>query len=312
MALKRNVETQWWQESYPLTADDELDLVDIIHAGIECEEGTQKYIAAQEAVDTLVSAYSPLIEKIARERMSSRGNYGHSAEDFIAEAYVIAVQCAHKFDPYKSSKPIRFSSYVSRAISSSLSRLSVKTHSSASIPVTTLSKARQWSHVYHDMLSKGIEPVDEEVSEICGVDFTQAEVVEILSATIDEDIDNAYNIGVKDANRRLSQNSYEKDIDYGVDMVYGDFSATMKALLGIGYSHALMTPFAMRTETSGIEHDDVEEFFKNKDELLYHPRFRKALAHHMHHRIFVAGDNLTDSDSQEERDTNKEVKEQGR
>ena len=42
MALKRNVETEWWQESYPLTADDELDLVDIIHAGIECEEGTQK------------------------------------------------------------------------------------------------------------------------------------------------------------------------------------------------------------------------------------------------------------------------------
>ena len=294
MALKKNVETQWWKESYPLSSDDELDLVDIIHAGKDADKGTQKRIAAKEAVDTLVSAYSPLIEKIARERMSSRGNYGHSPEDFIAEAYLIAVQCAYKFDPYKSSKPIRFSSYVARAISSSLSRLSVKTHSSASIPVTTLSKARQWSHVYHDMLSKGIKPVDEEVSEICGVDLTQSEAVEILSATIGEDIDNAYDIGVKDAHKRLSYSTHEKNIDYGVDMVYGEFSDTMKALLGIGYSHALVTPFAMRTETD-INNSHIGRFFDKKDDFLYHPRFRKALAHHMHHRTFVADDNLTHS-----------------
>lgn len=293
--MKKNVETSWWAESYPLSADDELDIVEIIQEGISEEKGTLKYEAAQEAINTLVSAYSPLIEKIARERMVNRGNYGHDAEDFIAEAYVIAVQCAQKFDPSKSSKPIRFSSYVSRAIVSSLSRLSVKTHSSASIPVTTLSKARQWSHVYHDMLSKGIEPVDEEVSEICGVDFTQAEVIEILSATVGEDIDNAYNIGIRDTNRRLSQTSYEKDIDYGVDMVYGEFSGTMKALLGIGYPRALITPFAMRTEAEGVSSEEVDLFFEYKDELLYHPRFRMALAHHMHHRTFVSGDNLSSS-----------------
>lgn len=293
--MKKNVETSWWAESYPLSADDELDIVEIIQEGISEEKGTLKYEAAQEAINTLVSAYSPLIEKIARERMVNRGNYGHDAEDFIAEAYVVAVQCAQKFDPSKSSKPIRFSSYVSRAIVSSLSRLSVKTHSSASIPVTTLSKARQWSHVYHDMLSKGIEPVDEEVSEICGVDFTQAEVTEILSATVGEDIDNAYNIGIRDTNRRLSQTSYEKDIDYGVDMVYGEFSGTMKALLGIGYPRALITPFAMRTEAEGVSSEEVDLFFEYKDELLYHPRFRMALAHHMHHRTFVSDDNLSSS-----------------
>lgn len=295
MAMKKNVETLWWEESYPLSADDELDIAEIIQEGINQEKGTPKYEAAQEAINTLVSAYSPLIEKIARERMSNRGNYGHDAEDFIAEAYVVAVQCAQKFDPSKSSKPIRFSSYVSRAIVSSLSRLSVKTHSSASIPVTTLSKARQWSHVYHDMLNKGIDPIDEEVSEICGVDFTQVEVTDILSATIGEDIDNAYNIGIRDTNRRLSQNSHEKDIDYGVDMVYGDFSSTMKALLGIGYSRALITPFAMRTEAEGVSSEEVDLFFEYKDELLYHPRFRVALAHHMHHRTFVSGDSLSSS-----------------
>lgn len=304
MAMKKNVETSWWPESYPLSAEDELDIAEIIQKGISKDKGTQEYKAAQEAIDTLVSAYSPLIEKIARERMANRGNYGHDAEDFIAEAYVVAVQCAQKFDPFKSSKPIRFSSYVSRAIVSSLSRLSVKTHSSASIPVTTLSKARQWSHVYHDMLSKGITPVDEEVSEICGVDFTQAEVTDILSATIGEDIDNAYNIGTRDANRKMSQTSYEKDIDYGIDMVYGEFSGTIKALLGIGYTRALITPFAMRTEAEGVDPEEVDLFFEYKDELLYHPRFRMALAHHMHHRTFVAGDNLPGSSvSSEKRDT---------
>lgn len=289
--MKKNVETWWWAESYPLTADDELDIVDIIHAGVGEEEGTQKHQAAKEAINILVSAYSPLIEKIARERMASRGDYGHAAEDFIAEAYVVAVQCARKFDPAKSSTPIRFSSYVSRAITSSLSRLSVKTHSSASVPVTTLSKARQWSHVYHDMLNKGITPIDEEVSEICGVDMTQTEVSRILNASAGEDISDAYNIGVRDAHRKLSASSYEQDIDLGLDMVYGRFSSTIKALLGIGHTHCLMTPFAMKTETSGLGSDKIDEFFTRKDEFLYHPRFRVSLSYY----LMGKNDSLEDS-----------------
>lgn len=278
MAIRRNVETLWWEESYPLSAEDELDIMDIIHNGINEKKGTQKNIAAQEAVDILISAYSPLIEKIARERMSTMGDYGHSSEDFIAEAYVVAVQCAHKFDPSKSSSPIRFSSYVSRAIVSSLSRMSTKTHSSVSIPVTTLSKARQWSHVYHDMMSKGIQPVDEEVSEICGIDFTQSEVSNILNATVGEDIDSAYNIGTHDIDRTESYHSYEKIIEHSLDMVYGDTSDMIKALLGVGYNRAMTTPFSMRTEMDDIDSEDVDDFFAQKDDFLYHPRFRVPVA----------------------------------
>jgi len=139
-----------------------------------------------------VEAYSPLIEKIAREKYNSSDSHGLTYNDFISEALITALQCAKNFNPYKSKKIIRFSNYVSRPISSSLYRMATKSKPQVSTPISVISKAKKWSHSYFDMLNKGLKVTDEEVSSISGVDMTQKEVFEILdlSTTISlEDID---------------------------------------------------------------------------------------------------------------------------
>lgn len=277
--VKRNIHSEWWGKTYPLSADEELDLVDIIHRGLDAPQGTPEYIASRDAINELVSSYSPLIEKVARERMSGHGHYGFSSEDFIGEAYFVAVQCAKTFNPYKSANPIRFSSYVTRAMISALSRINVRTRTPVSIPVSTLSKARQWSHVYHDLLNKGIQPRVEEISEICGSQFTEEEVHDILASSDNTEIDHALYIGVEDSQRTMDSDFYRNSIHHVFRKVYGDKAPYVDMFFGIGYNDALLAPFFMKVATDdNVSNDDIDIFFSHKDDYIHHPRYRAVIA----------------------------------
>lgn len=275
---RENIDSLWWGQTYALNPDAELDLVDIIKKGTRDDATTMEKEAAHDAVNELVSSYSPLIEKIARERMVNRGGFTHEPEDFIAEAYVVALQCAYKFDPYKAATPIRFSSYVARALVSSLQRLSLRTHATSSVPASVLSRARQWSHVYYDMESKGFSPSDEEVSEICGSRMTKQEVSSILGATDDKTLDDVFNVGTSDARKSLDKDNNAQSITAAINEVYGDYADAMRLYLGIGHDSAAVTMSAM-SQQSDISDSDIRRFFDKKDELIHHPGYRMEIAY---------------------------------
>lgn len=276
--MRKNVSTVWVPGSYSLSADAELDLVDIIRAGAGKDTSTDEYKDAREAVEVMVTSYAPFIEKLAWERMDTMGDYGFSHEDALGEAYLAAIQCAWSFDPSKSSTAIRFSSYASRAINSALSRMNAKTRTVVSTPITMLLQTRQWLHIYYDLVSKGVQPNDEEVSILCGVDMTFDEARQVVQSSAHEDISEAIDIGEYD--RYMSSQPHRaEDIVSACHDTYGGDADRVIMVLGLENGKARISPFFLSNESRGkVTRKEAKEFFERKDELLSHPRYRVMMS----------------------------------
>lgn len=183
---------------YKITAERELEIADIIkerrHLFAEDKsalnkEDLHKRNEADKAVEELVAAYAPFIEKLVQERIQDAGAYVYSTDDYISEAYIVAVQNARAFDPSKTEKPIRFSSYCSRPISSTISRLVSKSRSNLNIPSNKMKEARQWSHTLFDLSAHGIDATDDVVSEISGISSNQNDIRTILNSSLETELD---------------------------------------------------------------------------------------------------------------------------
>lgn len=274
-----------------LSAEKELDLVDSIRAAAELwdkniDDLTEKEIAVLEEAETscheLVLGYSPLIEKMARERYSQLPEHRSTVDDFISESYIVALQCARTFNPSKGSKPMRFSSYFPRAVSSSLGRMSMRSRSLVSIPVQRMTDARKWSHTKFEMENLGISLTDEEVSEISGVDSTQQEVMGILGATSEDDLDSVIIPG-GDKDTLYRENDYTELVS-AIESSMSEFYTTgMMYLLGLKTGQALITRFLMSTEMGDEVGDDfdVEQFLESYSGYVNHPVIRTRLARNL-------------------------------
>lgn len=271
--MRRNKTTTWFGNSYPLSVEEEQDLVDIIQAGKDSSQPELRQ-RAEYAIDELVGAYSPLIEKIAREKYPGSGGYAFTYEDFVAEAYLVAVQCAKTFRPDKGRKVIRFSAYVSRAIVSSLTRMSLRSRSVVHIPATVMSDARKWSHVYYEMVNKGMEPDDDDVSEISGVDYNATDMRVVLGATFDHPIEEASHPAVEDPIKLFDQKHNTDELISKITKAYGDDAHLIIHVLGIVSGEAKTSPFFLKLAT----HDHVDEtIFDRLPTLLNHPVFKTRM-----------------------------------
>lgn len=281
----KTAKSLWWGESRLLEAEEELEVVDIIMKGKEFFDKDndelskkEKYYkkAGLEARNRLVEAYSPLIEKIAREKYNSSDSHGLTYNDFISEALITALQCAKNFNPYKSKKIIRFSNYVSRPISSSLYRMATKSKPQVSTPISVISKAKKWSHTYFDMLNKGLKVTDEEVSSISGVDMTQKEVFEILdlSTTISlEDIDHP---SIQDDYILEKNIELKEDIVKTIQEIFKEDSDKALVALGLKGDNATFSPFLLATSLN-ISSEEAKEFLDNFYSILNHPIIRMSI-----------------------------------
>jgi len=281
----KTAKSLWWGESRLLEAEEELEIVDIIMKGKEFFDKDndelnkkEKYYkkAGLEARNRLVEAYSPLIEKIAREKYNSSDSHGLTYNDFISEALITALQCAKNFNPYKSKKIIRFSNYVSRPISSSLYRMATKSKPQVSTPISVISKAKKWSHTYFDMLNKGLKVTDEEVSSISGVDMTQKEVFEILdlSTTISlEDIDHP---SIQDYYILEKNIELKEDIVKTIQEIFKEDSDKALVALGLKGDNATFSPFLLATSLN-ISSEEAKEFLDNFYSILNHPIIRMSI-----------------------------------
>ena len=183
---------------YKLTEERESELVEIINANRDLfsksinslsKEDRKKRKKADRAVNELISAYAPFIEKLVSERIKDAGSYIYTKEDYISEAYLTAIQNARAFNPKKSSSgSMRFSSYCSRPISSVISRMVAKSRSELNVPSAKMQDARRWSHTLFELSDSDRSVSDEMISEISGVKSNQFDIRAILNSTTHEDL----------------------------------------------------------------------------------------------------------------------------
>lgn len=247
------------------------------------DEEKQILIDADSACHKLVEGYSPLIEKIAQEHYRNVPHHRSSLEDFISESYIVALQCARTFDPSKGKTVIRFSSYFPRAVSSALSRTAMRSRSLVSIPIQRMTDARKWSHTKFDMENQGITPSDSDISEISGVDSTQQEVMSVLGATSESDIDDIVPPSVEDQLTTPVEDDYTQVVAAITKSCSPDYALGLLYLMGLKTGQALLTRFLLAVEITAEAGDgyDVDKFLNNYQGYINHPVLRMRLAHHI-------------------------------
>ena len=261
--------SKMYGEVTPISPEEELRLADIIseHDSAQSEE------AIDAAVAELVKAYSLLIEKICFEAYSNGGKYGYNYEDFISEGYVVAVQCARSFRPRKGRNIIKFSSYLSRAISSALFRTAMRSRSSVSIPSTTVSDARRWAKVMFDLESKGLAADDYLVSAISGVSSNQGEVRTVLRYGENEQMDdNEHPYVLMDEADSLHCPEYYA-VSFLIEQWFENDSDSVKALLGIDDGNAAVTAKDFSDKT-GMDRATSDKKMREVTSTMIHPIFR--------------------------------------
>lgn len=240
---------------------------------------------ADAACHELVEGYAPLIEKIAHEHYRGVPEYRSSLDDFISESYIVALQCARTFDPSKGKRTIRFSSYFPRAVSSSLSRTAMRSRSLVSIPIQRMTDARKWSHTKFDMENQGVELTDEDISDISGVDSNQQEVMSVLGATSESNIDDITPPSVTDQLTTPVEDDYTRVVTAINRSCSPEYALGLLYLLGLKTGQALLTRFLLSVEiTPEAGNDyDVDTFLENYQGYVNHPVIRMRLAHYMKH-----------------------------
>lgn len=267
-----------------LTSEEELEVVETIQKGKkflglndeELSKADRKLKrASSKAVHRLVEAYSPLIEKIAKEHYNSSDSPSVSYDDFLSEAMIVATQCARNFNPHKGRKIIRFSSYVSRPVSSSLLRVSLKAKTPLSTPNDKIADSRKWSHTFFDLANQGINVTDEVVSQISGVNMTQGEVSGILDSQHDQSIDDITPPGVIDKINLISDDDQRENIIHAFHCVFGEKSIPLLTAMGVIGDVAIFSPFILST-TISIPRKEAQSVLMDVPTLMSHPltRFR--------------------------------------
>lgn len=267
-----------------LTTEEELALVKNIQdnkhvLGKEKDSLSQDELkafrVATRSIHRLVEAYSPLIEKIAKEHYRNSENSQNTYEDFVSEAMVVATQCAKNFDPHKGTNVIRFSSYVSRPVSGALLRINLKSKTLLYTPHDKIASSRKWSHTFFDLVNQGIEASDDIVSQISGVNMTQSEVTGILDSAHDKTIEEINHPGVTDKVDLICHKDYRLSLYNSFMYVFGEKALPILTAMGVEGGVAIFSPFILST-TLGISRREAYDALKNIPTLMSHPviRFR--------------------------------------
>lgn len=261
-----------------MSAADELSLAaDIVAARQAGEEATDaQRAAADKAVDALIRSYSPFIERLAREHHRNAGDYGGSVEDFTSEAYLVATQCARSFDPTRGQTQIRFSSYFSRAVSSVLFRMSMRSRSPVTVPVTVMSAARKWAHTRYEAVNRGMDISDEDVSALSGVDGSQEDVAGVLGLAAMDLVEDV-RPQVSDDVRLLDPSTCHAELTRATEEVFGEDSEMYLALFGLTTGRTLNTAYLMRTE-GGYDAKKARAFMTRYRGVINHPLIRAGIA----------------------------------
>ena len=267
----------------PITLEQELALVADINEGKEFisidddtlnKEQKNKKKKSLSAAKNLIAAYSPLIEGVAKNNYKKSGHERIDIEDFINEAYIVAVQCCYTFDPYASKNSIiRFSSYAPRAITSALQRMSNRTRPVASVPTTVMSDARKWSHVLFDMKNRGIDISDDEVSNISGVRSSQIDIRSVLGLSQYTDLED---INPPSIEEDADITPYQEELELlkkAISEVFPDHAEQALYVLGLNSEKSLNTPFLL--SASGImSREKADEFLQDFAYIINHPSTR--------------------------------------
>lgn len=271
----------------PISIEEEITLVSSIRSGKDLiskhnsglsEEQKKLKKEAVVATQKLIKAYSPLIEGIAKSHYRKAGHDRVEVEDFINEAYIVAVQCCYSFDPYASKdKVIRFSSYAPRAISSALQRMANRTRPIASVPTTVMSDARKWSHVLFDMKNMGIDISDDEVSLISGVSSSQFDIRSVLGLSQYVELEDVNSPSIEDG-VDITPYEYQKELlSQAVKEVFGDYSREAMQILGLESDEVLNTPFLL--SASGVMgREKAADFLTKFVSYINHPSTRLKIA----------------------------------
>ena len=271
----------------PITLDKELALVEDINEGKEFIATDDIHLSKEQisqkrkslrAAKNLIAAYSPLIEGVAKNNYRKSGHDRIDLEDFINEAYIVAVQCCYTFDPHASENSIiRFSSYAPRAITSALQRMSNRTRPVASVPTTVMSDARKWSHVLFDMKNRGIEISDEEVSNITGVKSSQVDIRSVLGLSQYTELEDINPPSIEEKVDITPYDDELKILKKAIQEVFPDHYEEALFILGLNSDKSLNTPFLL--SASGVMNkSEASEFLKDFVFIINHPSTRIKIA----------------------------------
>ena len=271
----------------PITIDQEISLVKKIQEGKEFipfddedinKEQRNKKKRSLDAAKDLIIAYSPLIEGVAKNNFKKSGHDRIDIEDFINEAYIVALQCCYTFDPYASKNSIiRFSSYAPRAITSALQRMSNRTRPVVSVPTTVMSDARKWSHVLFDMKNRGIDISDEEVSNIAGVKSSQTDIRSVLGLSQYADLDDIDPPFIEEKADITPYDDELRILKRAIKEVFPEHYEQVLYVLGLNSEKSLNTPFLL--SASGImSRYEAEDFLKDFSYIINHPSTRVKIS----------------------------------
>lgn len=271
----------------PITLEKELSLVEDINEGKEFvaiddkdldKDQKLKKKKSLRAAQELIAAYSPLIEGVAKNNYKKSGHDRVDIEDFINEAYIVAVQCCYTFDPHASKNSIiRFSSYAPRAITSALQRMSNRTRPVASVPTTVMSDARKWSHVLFDMKNRGIEISDEEVSNIAGVKSSQLDIRSVLGLSQYTELEDINPPSIEENVDITPYDDELKILREAIQEIFPDHAEEALYILGLNSEKSLNTPFLL--SASGVMNkSEADDFLKEFVSIINHPSTRIKIA----------------------------------
>lgn len=290
MSKNKTVKSVMYGKARLISSEEEIDFVKDISKGkkyldkpddkLKSKERKLKK-KAQYASSRLVEAYAPLIEKIAKEKYSDVQSSTYSYDDFISEAYIVAVQCAYKFDPFKGRKVIRFSSYVSRPVASALQRLNYKTKTLLYVPNDKIAKARKWSHPYFALQNMGVDVSDEMVSKISGVDMKQHEVASILDSTALQSIDDIIPPSVYDDNDILEDEDYKEKITHAFTETFPEDHLAILQAIGLLDEKAVFSSFLLSNNENDIDREYAQEILDRLPTIMSHPIYRFRLQSHI-------------------------------
>ena len=276
-----------FKDAKPLTLEEELALCETIaqgkeFIGDEAASSKEQDLAnkALRASHHLVSSYSYLIETIARQRFQSAGAYS-DVEEFISEAYIVALQCALTFNPHASKRQvIRFSSYAPLAITSALKQLSLKSRSIVNIPSSMMSDARAWSHTKFDMQEKGIDVSDASISLISGIDATQEEIYGVLRLTEQVNNEDMPEPWVKDSadNARFDEEYDELKRCFDDPRIGKEYASILYKMLGIEGENVAVRPHDLYVKEPGVNMKQATMDLHQARAMLHHPVVRVMVA----------------------------------
>lgn len=278
----------WFHGYYRLSLEEEKQAVEDIQQGrkylpvddenLSKKQRERKQIA-QDGVYRLVKGYSGFIEMIAKEQAKNNGRHATDLEDYLAEAYLVAVRSARTFNPEKAGTSIRFSSYVSRTLVSSLRRLTARSKTTVSATAKDVMDSETWSRIYFESKDINAGLTDDNVSQISGVNMGHRKALQVLALNENHPLDEqvAEKSGVTFIPEVSGEDFNEKFIQALRNVLGDQLAEEMSGVLSLSGGGEVSAGIALLSHNLDVDTDTAKEILSQVRGIFNHPSVRVQL-----------------------------------